>query len=135
MRAKFALSPVYFRWALGLLAAELAIGLYLHDAVIRPYGGDLLVVGLLYCLLRSSWRLPVGPAVGAALALAYAVEAGQYAHLLDRLGWQHLRWARLLLGSHFAWLDMLAYTAGAGVVLGVEKLLHPVPVKPRINQG
>lgn len=116
------LNATYLRWALVLLAVELAIGLYLHDAIIRPYGGDFLMVILLYCLLRGLLPLPRGYAAGAALLLAYAVEAGQYFDLLARLGWQHLFWARLLLGSHFTWVDIAAYTAGIAVGLSLEWL-------------
>lgn len=112
--------PTYFRWALGLLSLELSIGLYLHDALVRPYGGDLLVVVLLYCLAKTFVRAPVAPTVLAVFGLACAVEAAQYAGLLYWLGWQKSQVARLVLGSQFAWGDVLAYALGAGCVLGAE---------------
>ncbi|HEX3935338.1 MAG TPA: DUF2809 domain-containing protein, partial [Puia sp.] len=51
----------YFLLTLGLTGVEIFIGACMHDAVIRPYGGDLLVVILLYCLVRSFWNVPVVP--------------------------------------------------------------------------
>ena len=46
-------NKTYFLLALLLLLAEVLIALYLHDALIRPYGGDFLVVILLYCFVKS----------------------------------------------------------------------------------
>jgi hypothetical protein len=41
------LNRTYFYCALGLLGIELYIGLFVHDALVRPYGGDFLVMLLL----------------------------------------------------------------------------------------
>ncbi len=41
----------YFFSTLLLFATEIFIAAYLHDAVIRPYGGDFLVVILIYCFM------------------------------------------------------------------------------------
>lgn len=107
--------------AVGLLALEIGIARFAHDNFVRPYVGDLLATILVYCLLKSWWRAPAGVAAGAALLISYAIEGAQALHLLAWLGWQHARMARLLLGSQFAWADMLAYTLGAALALGVER--------------
>jgi len=104
----------------GLLGLEILIARYVHEGFVRPYLGDTLATVLLYCLLRSFWQAPVGRVVLVALLASYAIEAAQALHLLAWLGWQQSRVARLLLGSQFAWADMLAYTLGAGAVLGLE---------------
>jgi hypothetical protein len=57
--------------------------------------------------------------VGVALAISYLIEGLQYINLLGRLGW-HSRVARIVLGSHFEWGDMLAYTLGGAVALAVS---------------
>ncbi|MDO7886273.1 ribosomal maturation YjgA family protein [Hymenobacter cheonanensis] len=106
--------------AAGLLALELFIARFVHDGLVRPYVGDTLATILVYCLLKTRWRAPAGVAVGVALLISYAIEVGQALHLLAWLGWQHARLARLLLGSQFAWADLLAYTLGAALVLVVE---------------
>lgn len=110
----------YFRWALGLLSLELSIGLYMHDALVRPYGGDLLVVILLYCLVKSFVQASVTTLVLVLFVLACVVEVSQYAGLIYWLGWQQSQVAHLVLGSHFAWGDILAYALGTGCVLGAE---------------
>jgi len=54
-------NKTYFLLALLLLSVELFIGFFVRDAVIRPYGGDFLVVILLYCMLKSFIDLAVYP--------------------------------------------------------------------------
>ena len=105
-----------------VLLVEVGIALFVHDAVIRPYVGDFLAVGLVYCFLRSVLKPAVLPLAFLALLVAYAVEVGQYFQVLDWLGLRHSRVARVLLGTAFSWLDLLTYTAGFGAILGVEKL-------------
>ncbi|RZK18902.1 MAG: DUF2809 domain-containing protein [Hymenobacter sp.] len=104
-----------------LFCIEVFIATFLHDRIIRPYVGDLLAVIFLYCLAKSVLSVPVGPTVGGVLLVAYALEALQYVHLLSHLGLQHSRLAAIVLGSHFEWIDMLAYTLGALFILIAEK--------------
>jgi len=111
-----------YAWlAAGLLALEILIARFAHDQLIRPYAGDFLATILLYCLLKAVWPAPVRRVALVALLLSYAIELAQLAHLLHWLGWQHVPVARLLLGSQFAWGDMLAYSLGAAAVLGLEQ--------------
>lgn len=111
----------YFLLAAGLLGLEICIARFAHDRFVRPYVGDFLATILLYCLLKSVWSAPAGRVAAVALLVSYAIELAQLAHLLNRLGWQHSRLARLVLGSQFEWGDLLAYTLGAAVVLGLEQ--------------
>ena len=69
--------------------------------------------------------LLVAPASGVALTallISYLIEALQYVNLLEWLGWQHYRVASIVLGSHFEWIDMLAYTLGILAIMGIERL-------------
>jgi hypothetical protein len=111
----------YFLLATLLFSVEAGIAAFAHDALLRPYGGDLLATVLLYCLLRSFWAAPVARTVWASLLVSYLIEAAQYAHLLAYLGLAHSTAAQLLLGSQFQWGDLLAYTLGALLVAGVER--------------
>ena len=110
----------YFLLAAGLLGLEIGIARFAHDRFVRPYVGDFLATILVYCLLKSVWPAPAGRVAAVALLVSYAVEAGQLLHLLSWLGWQQSAAARLVLGSQFEWGDVLAYTLGAALVLGVE---------------
>lgn len=112
----------YFVLTLVLIGVEIFIGACMHDAVIRPYGGDLLVVVLLYCLIRSFWDLPVLPLSLGILVFSYVEETGQYFHLADRLGFKRPSLMRVLIGTYFTWTDILSYTLGILLVLGAERL-------------
>jgi hypothetical protein len=104
-----------------LLCVEVFIAAFLHDRIVRPYVGDLLAVVFLYCLVRSIATVPVRPTVAAVLLVAYGIEVLQYMHLLTYVGLQHSRLAALVLGNHFEWGDMLAYTLGALGILAAEQ--------------
>lgn len=114
---------IYALLALILFATEVCIALFAHDRFVRPYLGDFLVVILLYCFVRSFLKSsPLKVAVGV-LFFAYAVEISQYFQLVNRLGFQN-DIIRIIVGSSFAWSDMLAYTLGICVVLLFEKNIH-----------
>lgn len=116
----------YFLLTLVLIGVEIFIGACMHDAVIRPYGGDLLVVILLYCLVRSFWELPVLRLSLGILVFSYLEEAGQYFHLADKLGFTRPSLMRVLIGTYFTWTDILSYTLGIGLVLVVEGLKRTI---------
>lgn len=113
----------YFLLSVLLLGVEIFIGARMHDDIIRPYGGDFLVVILLYCLVRSFLNLPVLFTAVAVLLFSYLVEMSQYFGLADRLGFKAHSLGRILLGDYFSWTDILCYTLGIGVVLIVERLI------------
>jgi len=120
---KLRFHKIYFLIAMLLLVTEVLIAAYLNDAYIRPYGGDFLVVILIYCTLQSFIRLPVKGACIGVLLFAYLIEVSQYYHLVNVLGWQHIRWVAIMLGTGFSWIDMLCYTAGAGFIYAVEQVI------------
>ena len=112
----------YFLLSLFLLAIELYTGIYMHDAIIRPFGGDFLVVILLYCLVKSFLNSPVLLTACWILVFAYAVEVSRYFHLVRLLGLQHSNMAKILLGTSFSFIDMGMYTLGILLVIIVENL-------------
>lgn len=116
---KFA--PFYFIAALLLFITEVLIALFVHDQFIRPYIGDFLVVILIYCFVKSFLNTPVVPTAIGVLIFAYTVELLQYFRIVEVLGLQHSRAARIIIGSSFEWQDMLAYAMGILIVVLVEK--------------
>jgi hypothetical protein len=120
-----------FLLSIVLLGLEIFIGARVHDSIIRPYGGDFLVVILLYCLVRSFWALPVLHTAISVLLFSYLIEISQYFRLADRLGFKGRSLARLILGSYFTWTDIIAYTLGILTVVGLERLdKWPQSLKP-----
>jgi Protein of unknown function (DUF2809) len=113
----------YAAIALALLAIEVIIALFVRDAFIRPYVGDVLAVMLVYAGLRAVAPLGMIPAVAVTLAIAFAIEAAQALNLLGALGLSDNALARTVLGGSFDWLDIAAYVAGVLIVLALELLI------------
>jgi hypothetical protein len=112
---------IYVTAAVLLFILEVVIERYVHDAFVRPYLGDFLVVILIYALLMSINYLKVVTAAVCTLLFAYAIETAQYVHLITVLGLEENKTARIILGTSFSWWDMLLYTLGILFVLVFEK--------------
>ena len=112
----------YFILTLILFSTEVLIALFINDTIIRPYVGDVLVVILLYCFVNSFLNLPVTSAAILVLLFSYLIETLQYLNIVQHLGLQHSVLARTIIGTYFTWMDILAYTLGILLVLGIEKL-------------
>lgn len=106
-------NALYFFLAILLLMIEIVIALFVHDELIRPIGGDFLVVVFLYCLLQSFCEIKVLQAAVSVLLFAYFIEILQYCHFIERVGLQEVHLARMVIGTTFSWLDIYAYTGGA----------------------
>lgn len=115
------LNKKYLALTLLILAIEFIIACYIHDAFIRPYIGDVLVVILLYCFVKAFLNTPIVPTAIGVLTFSYVVETLQYFNIVDVIGLGHSKVARIVIGSSFSWLDILAYTAGITIVLLTER--------------
>lgn len=95
-----------------LLAIEVLIALYVHDTIIRPYVGDILVVIVLYFGLRIIW--PVGIKLLPVYIFIFAalVECLQLAGLVNILNVQSNTFLRILIGSVFDLKDIICYAIG-----------------------
>ena len=110
----------YFFAAIFLFLLLVFIAVFVRDSIIRPYGGDLLVVVFLYCLLKSFFRIPVKNAIFGVFLFAIAIEALQYLRIVNLLGLEGNNIATIVLGSYFEWLDILFYALGCFLVYVVE---------------
>lgn len=111
----------YFGLAILIFIVEVLIALFVRDAFVRPYLGDVLVVILIYCFARSFLNVPVLTLAAFVLAFAFTVEFLQYIDIITKLGLEGSAIARTVIGTSFAWKDLLAYAAGFLLVLVVEK--------------
>lgn len=118
---KFQFNSKYFIAFIILLITEILIALFINDQIIRPYIGDLLVVILIYCFIKSFFPTPVTKTAIAVLLFACTIETLQYFDLVQKLGLQDSKAARIIIGSAFEWKDMLAYVAGICLVLMIER--------------
>lgn len=108
--------------ALGLASRQYAAVL---PAFIARYAGDTLWAVMAFGIIGivvprwSSLRVAF-----AALTVSYAVEVGQLYHApwIDAI--RDTRLGALALGSDFIWSDLLCYTAGVALCIGLEEALN-----------
>ena len=118
----------YLLAAFLLFFVEVLIALFVQDKILRPYGGDLLIIFFLYCLLKGFFRIPVKNAIFGVLFFAYAIEILQYLNLLQVLNIQQNLILNTVLGNYFDWKDILVYTLAGVVVFIVEKLIFKASI-------
>ncbi len=118
----FTFNKNYAIIALLLFITEVLIALYVHDKIIRPFGGDFLVVILLYTLVKSFLNWPVKLTACTVLLFSYTVETLQYFNILGFMGLHHNKLANVIIGNYFSWSDILVYTLGIATVLIITQL-------------
>lgn len=109
-----------FTAAFILLLIEIGIALFIRDKIIRPYIGDVLVVILIYYFTKSFLDAPIRKTALGVLLFAYLIETLQYFNIVKVLGLAEYKIANVVIGTHFSWVDMLAYTVGIIIVLLIE---------------
>lgn len=103
----------YAAMLLALFVCEVLIAVYGGGIVwLRSYGGDVLVMPLIYCLIRLfTDRLPRAmPAL--VFGIGLIAEITQYFHLSDLLGFPRGSLMSILLGTSASWWDVLSYAIG-----------------------
>lgn len=111
----------YLFAAVSLFGVLVFIAVYVHDPIIRPYIGDLLVVICLYFLVRGAIGLGRYWTAGAVFVVAAIIEYAQMLQLLSWLGLSDVPIVRIVLGSTPDPLDMVLYATGLLIVLLVDR--------------
>ena len=95
-----------------LFVAEVCIALFFRDALIRPYGGDVLVTVLLCCLVRALSGKEIASLPLWVFLFAVLVELLQAAGIASRIpaGWTVVH---IAVGGVFSWADLLCYALGS----------------------
>jgi hypothetical protein len=117
----FIFSSQYCALTVLLFLIEVCIALFVSDRIIRPFVGDVLVVILIYCFLRTFLKLGVVATSFSVFVFACVVEVLQYFNLVERLGWQDNRALVVIIGTTFDWKDILAYGLGTAITLIWER--------------
>jgi Protein of unknown function (DUF2809) len=116
----FKFYPKYFYTTVLIFLVEVFIGVFVHDGFIRPFVGDLLVVILIYCFIKSFWKIRPNIAIAGVFIFACIVEGLQYLNIIDILGIRQYKLLVIILGSSFDWNDILAYASGSAILLWWE---------------
>lgn len=103
-----------------LIAMECYIAIYVHDTIIRPYVGDMLVVIVLYCFVRGIIleRCKLLPLY--IFLFAVIIEFLQYVQLAEWLGIEKNTWISIIIGSVFDIKDIVCYGLGCTILAGYE---------------
>ena len=107
----------------GLLSTEIVIALFVNDAFIRPYVGDMLVTLLICCLCRLIIPANVSLLPVYVFIFAAVVEIGQYFDLVALLGLTDNRIISIALGRTFSWMDLVCYAVGCVAAFLVDKII------------
>ncbi len=119
---KLGFSKKFAILSIGLLVVEIAIALFIHDSLIRPFVGDMLVVILIFTTCRSVIKANHFWLALCVLIFSFAVEIAQYLNLISILGLQDFELARTIIGTVFDVRDLLAYSAGILLICIFELL-------------
>src|SRR6478736_5037468 len=107
----------YFGFTILIFLAEVLIALFVNDNFIRPYLGDVLVVILMYCFIKSFFKLPVLPIAVSVLIFSFIIEFLQYLNIVEKLHLENSKIARTVLGTSFSWIDLLTYIVGFSIII------------------
>lgn len=124
VRNNIKFNAAYFRLASFIFTIETLIALYVNDNFVRPYIGDVLVVILIYCFIKSFLEVKVLSTALFVLLFAFTIEYLQYLNIIEKLGLQNSKIARTVIGTSFSWVDILTYIVGILIVIAVEYFLR-----------
>jgi len=114
-------NKTYFIFTILIFLVEVLIALFVNDSFVRPYLGDVLVVILIYCFIKSFLKLPVLPVAVFVLFFAFTVEFLQFLNIVEKLHLKKSKIARTVIGTSFSWIDLLTYIIGISIVVFAEK--------------
>lgn len=106
-----------------LLLTEVLIALFVHDAFVRPYIGDVLVVIVIYSFIRIFIPHKIRLLPLYVFIFAAGVEVLQLFNFVDLIGLGDIRFFRVLIGSVFDIKDVICYAAGCAL-LGAFEILR-----------
>lgn len=130
-RIKFALLFLLFT------LTEVFIGMFVRDNFIRPYFGDILIIIVLYCLIRAAlpekiWnrlhKKTLSLWVPVLFIFATIVEFLQNINIVGILGLENNAVMRTIIGTSFAWGDLICYLVGCIILWLAEWITGRVSV-------
>jgi len=119
--------PGHLAAAIALFAIEVVIALFVRDAFVRPYLGDVLATAMVYFGLRGVTPLGRTGAAAGAFGLGAAIEIGQAFHVLDLVGLGSSGWARVVFGGVFDFKDLACYAIGVALAMAVDRRWRSEP--------
>ena len=113
----FSFNKLYFLAFVFLLVIEVLIAKFVTDSFIRPFVGDYLVMILIYLFSRTWLKGNDRVQILGVLLFCYSVEIAQKFNLVQILGLEQYRLARIIIGTHYDVNDLVAYSLAALTLL------------------
>ncbi|WP_291069051.1 MULTISPECIES: DUF2809 domain-containing protein [unclassified Empedobacter] len=107
--------------ALIIFILEVLIALYVHDAIIRPYVGDILVVIFIYYFIKAFINTKAINIAIFTLIFSFVVEILQYFNFIEMIVLGHNKAVRIIIGTSFSWIDLLCYFIGFVLLFLIDK--------------
>lgn len=117
---KLHFNKTYFFCFIGLFLIETAIALFITNTFIRSTFGDVLVVILMYCFIKSFINIKPFPIAFGVLMFAFTLEFLQLFKLTEIINPYNNSIIKVILGSTFQISDLLAYSFGILIILMIE---------------
>jgi hypothetical protein len=110
---KISVNGKYLAAFIVVFAMEAIIAVFIKSGFIRDYFGDVLVVILIYCFIKTFVRNEIKLLPLYIFIFAVLVEIGQYFNLVGLLGLNDFKIARTVIGTSFDVKDIVCYLAGS----------------------
>ena len=107
----------YFLTFIALLLTEVFIAVFVHDKIIRPYVGDILVIILMYTFIRTFIKKSIKLLPIYLFIFACMVEVAQYFNIVSKLSLQDNALISTAIGTSFDFIDILCYFIGTIVLI------------------
>jgi len=111
---------VFFSIFAALFIVEVMIALFMHDKIIRPFGGDVIVVSVVYFFVRSFIPVKIRLLPLYVFIFAVIIETLQYFNFIELIGLENIRLFRVVLGTSFSWIDIGCYALGCVPLVAYE---------------
>lgn len=106
-----------------LVLVEAFIALFVHDNIVRPYIGDVLVVGVVYFFIRFIFPDRKGHLPLYVFLFAVFIEVSQYFNIVKLLNLQDNKLAVILIGTSFSYIDILCYLTGCILLYVFQRVM------------
>ncbi|MEI6578378.1 MAG: DUF2809 domain-containing protein [Eubacteriales bacterium] len=103
---------VFFSIFSTLIIVEVIIALFVHDKIIRPFGGDVIVVLVVYFFVRIFFPVKIRLLPLYVFIFAVIIETLQYFNFIELIGLENISFFQTVLGTSFSWIDIGCYALG-----------------------
>ncbi|HCC08027.1 MAG TPA: DUF2809 domain-containing protein [Clostridiales bacterium] len=115
------INKMYIGIFLLLSVIEVIIALFVHDTIIRPYIGDVLIVFLMYSFIRGIVEKQLKLLPLYLFIFSTLVEIAQYFHIVKILNLQGNQFFSIIIGASFDIKDILCYLVASLILLVWER--------------